>query len=125
MLWELPKAADDFIKVLTQIEWVQSDIGDGEIDFSSSDGKGSDRYDLNDKKITEYDEFEGEGDTEVTSLKSRYKPTEIVILFKKQKKVLFENNGEDQYLVKLADESIGLLNNYDDVLKCVSVLLGK
>ena len=131
-IWNLPNSADDFIKVLQQIEWVQSDsedepdtIGADEMDFTDSTGSGSTVYNEEDNEITDYEEFQGEGSTELIHLESSNKPGHIKIIFKNQKYVLFENNGEDQYLVKFAEESIGLLKNYEDVLVCVRLLLGK
>ena len=132
LIWNLPDSTDDFFNALEKIEWVESEDEDvkdtityDDMDFSSSDGKGSDAYDENDKEITEYDEFNGGGDTEVICLESRYNPTEITVNFKKEKSVIFENSENETYTVKITGEAIGVLKNYKDVLMVVRTLLGK
>ena len=132
LIWNLPDSTDDFFNALEKIEWVESEDEDvkdtityDDMDFSSSDGKGSNAYDENDKEITEYDEFNGGGDTEVICLESTYKPTEITVNFKSEKSVIFENSENENYTVKITGEAIGVLKNYKDVLMVVRTLLGK
>ena len=132
LIWNLPDSTDNFLAALKKIEWVDSEneavkdtITYDDIDFSSSDGKGSNVYDENDKEITEYHEFNGGGDTEVICLESTYKPTEITVNFKKEKSVIFENSENENYTVKITGEAIGVLKNYKDVLMVARTLLGK
>ena len=132
LIWNLPDSTDDFFNALEKIEWVESEDEDvkdtityDDMDFSSSDGKGSNAYDENDKEITEYDEFDGDLDLDVIYLESRYKPTEITVNFKSEKSVIFENSENENYTVKITGEAIGVLKNYKDVLMVVRTLLGK
>ena len=133
LIWNLPDSTDDFFNALEKIEWVESEDEDvkdtityDDMDFSSSDGKGSNAYDENDKEIIEYTyNLNPYSDTEVIYLESRYKPTEITVNFKSEKSVIFENSENENYTVKITGEAIGVLKNYKDVLMVVRTLLGK
>jgi ribosomal protein L24E len=134
VIWNLPDSTDNFLATLEQIEWVTADDEDvkdtityDDINFSDSRGIGSTAYDTNNKEITEYDEFQGGGDTEVIYLNSTYKPTEITVNFKSKESVIFDNvNSENEnYTAKITGETIGVLKNYSDVLMVVRTLLGK
>ena len=114
-------------KLRADDEDVKDTITYDDINFSDSRGIGSTAYDTNNKEITEYDEFQGGGDTEVIYLNSTYKPTEITVNFKSKESVIFDNvNSENEnYTVKITGETIGVLKNYSDVLMVVRTLLGK
>ncbi len=134
VIWNLPDSTDNFLAALEQIEWVTADDEDvkdtityDDMNFSDSRGIGSTAYDTNNKEITKYDEFQGGGDTEVIYLNSTYKPSDINVNFKSKKNVTFDriDSENENYTVKITGETIGVLEDYSDVLMVVRTLLGK
>ncbi len=127
--WNLPDSLDDFLAVLEEIQWTESedetDISYDEMDFPNSAGKGSTGFDNSDKEITKYDEFKGEGDTEVIYLYSEYEPAEITITYENGQKVVFDRTETDNWTVKIALEPSKNLPDYEAVLLSVRTLLGK
>tara|TARA_R110000824_G_scaffold149838_1_gene320194 strand:- start:1336 stop:1938 length:603 start_codon:yes stop_codon:yes gene_type:complete len=127
IVWDLPGSLDNFLVVLEQIEWIESEdetnIDYDDINFGGTE-KSSSAFDDNDKEITEYDEFEGDGEIEVIHLQSKYKPTEITITYENDQKVVFDRTGTDNWTVKIADGNTENVPDYQAALLLIRTLLG-
>ena len=124
LIWELPASVDAAIETLGKDDWSDGEIEyDDKEGFEDADGKGSEAFDVNDNTIEGYDNFQGDGSTEVIGFGSIGGPSEITITYENQKEVVFESSGGGNWTVKIADGQPESIPDYEAALELVRALL--